>query len=358
MKRTSMKVGNTAKNVLSVVMCAMILAFSGASAWAIGSDYASRGIVAKGASLVGHDLSGMTDAQVRATIDEYVSTPVMRPLTVAGDNKSWVLDPKGIVSIDTDAMTAEAYAPSRSATLFARLISRLADKPLPVDVKPAYSVDASTLAGWVKQTAASVDRPPVDARRSVVGYGIQITPAVYGATVEQTKAVDQISRALTSDAARSSASKVTSLPITVVTPSVEASSFGNAIVVSLSQTKIRLFYGDQLVKEYLCAPGQPAWPTPRGDFKIVNKQVNAPWINPHSAWSASMPDVIPGGPGNPMGDRKIAINVPGVFMHGIPRSEYSSIGTHASHGCMRMMPSAIHDLFPRVSIGDPVFIRR
>jgi lipoprotein-anchoring transpeptidase ErfK/SrfK len=353
-----MKVESTANKILAVVAIVVMFAVSAASAYAIVSDWATRDIVPKGASLVGHDLTGMTPTQVRATIDELVSTPVMRPLTVAGDGKSWDLDPKGIVTVDVDGMTAEAYAPVRDATLFTRLVTRVEGKALPVDVKPKYSVETSTLAGWVKQRATEVDRQPVDATRDVVDYMIKITPAIYGATVEQTRAVTEISNALTSDAARLSASKVTSLPITVVTPSVIASSFGNAIVVSISQTKVRLFSGDQLVKEYLCAPGQPAWPTPKGDFKIVNKQANAPWINPNSDWSKSMPPSIPGGPGNPMGDRKIAINFPGVFLHGIPRSEYGSIGTRASHGCIRMMPSAIHDLYPRVNLGDPVFIRK
>ena len=353
-----MKVESTAKKILSYVAIVLMVAFTAASAWAIVSDWAYRDIVAKGATSVGNDLTGMTEGQVRATIDRDISTPVMQPLTVNGDGKSWTLDPKGIVTVDGNGMVAAVYSPSRKATLVTRLISRIAGQPLPTDVKPAYTVDSAGLAGWVKKTATSVDRAPVNATRQVVGYAIQITPAVYGATVDQTRAVDELSNALTSEAARTSASKVASLAISSVTPSIVASSFGNAIVVSLSQCKIRLFSGDQLVTEYPCAPGQPAWPTPKGDFKIVSKQVNAPWINPHSAWSASMPDVIPGGPGNPMGDRKIGINFPGVFMHGIPRSEYSSIGTHASHGCMRMMPSAVHDLYTRVSIGEPVFIRK
>jgi L,D-transpeptidase ErfK/SrfK len=147
------------------------------------------------------------------------------------------------------------------------------------------------------------------------------------------------------------------LPVNVLTPKILQSSFKMGIVVSLARTTIYLYNGAKLVKTYRCAPGQPAWPTPRGDFKIVTKQADAPWYNPHSAWSASMPDVIPGGPGNPMGDRKIGIDYPGVFMHGVPPGEYGSIGSHASHGCMRMMPSAVHDLYNRVSIGDPVFIR-
>ena len=58
-----------------------------------------------------------------------------------------------------------------------------------------------------------------------------------------------------------------------------------------------------------------------------------------------------------MGVTKIGINYSGVFFHGVPASEYSSIGTHASHGCMRMMPATVLDLFGRVKVGDPVYIR-
>ncbi len=354
-----MKAESTTRGILLGLVSALMLLFSVTSAWAIAADYQSRGIVAKGVTLAGRDLAGMTETQVRATIDQAVSTPVMQPVTVAGDNKSWVLDPKGIVSVDVDSMVDDAYAPSHEATLLTRVISRVAGRPLPADVRPEYSVDTTVLAGWVKQTATLVDRKPVDATRTpTADYRMQITPAVYGATVEQTKAVDVLAGVLTSADAITSSSRVASMPITFITPRVVESSFKTAIVVSLSQCRVYLYNGAELVTEYPCAPGQPAWPTPKGDFKIAKKQANAPWINPHSAWSANMPDVIPGGRGNPMGDRKIGINYPGVFLHGIPRSEYSSIGTHASHGCMRMMPSAIHDLYGRVNVGDPVFIRR
>jgi lipoprotein-anchoring transpeptidase ErfK/SrfK len=282
---------------------------------------------------------------------------MMQPLTVSGDTKSWTLDPKGIVTVDVDAMVRQAYAPEQKATLITRLASRFAGQPIPAEVKPVYSVDASLVAGWVSQVASTVDRKPVNAKSRVVKYAIRITPAVYGATVDQPSAVAGISQALTDDSALAAGSRAASLPIDTVKPKVIESSFKRSIVVSLSQCKVRLYKGTKLVKTYMCAPGQPAWPTPRGDFHVVRKQANAPWINPHSAWSASMPDMIPGGPGNPMGDRKIGIDYPGVFLHGIPPSEYGSIGTHASHGCMRMMPSAIHDLYPRVRVGDPVYIR-
>ena len=351
-----MELEGNKRGAMPIVMIVLLTAFTLLSVGAIVGDYATLPIVTKGVTVAGHDLSGMTPAQVTAMIDSVVTSPAMQPLTVLGTTTQWSLDPKGIVTVDADAMLNEAYEPARNATIVTRLMSRIADQPLPGDVKPVYAVATATLDAWVQQTAATVDTKPVDATRSVVKYAIRISPELYGATVDQPAAVARIAHALTEDALAST-SRVTSLPVTVVAPHVKASSFKTAIVVSLAHTRVYLFNGATLVKTYLCAPGQPTWPTPKGDFHIVRKQKNAPWINPGSSWAASMPHSIPGGPGNPMGDRKIGIDYPGVFLHGIPPSEYSSIGTHASHGCMRMMPSSIHDLFPRVKIGDPVFIR-
>ena len=67
-----------------------------------------------------------------------------------------------------------------------------------------------------------------------------------------------------------------------IKPKVTESDFKTAIIVSLAQCKIRLYKGAKLVKTYRCAPGRPAFPTPTGDFEVVTKLANAPWINPAS----------------------------------------------------------------------------
>jgi len=336
---------------------ALLLVFTILTVAAFVGDYVLLALVPNGVTVVGREVNGLSAVELRAAIDESVSSPAMRPLTVTGDSRSWQLNPQGIVSVDVDAMIEEAYAPARNASMIERLWSRLSGNPLTAEVKPAYAVDKAALAKWVAETAETIDREPVDATRTVVKYAIRITPEVTGATLDQTRAVDEIAEALTAETALLPASRIAYLPIETVKPKVVAASFKRAIVVSLSRCRVYLYKGEKLVKTYPCAPGQPAWPTPKGDFVIARKQANAPWINPGTSWAASMPHSIPGGPGNPMGDRKIGINYPGVFLHGIPPSEYSSIGTHASHGCMRMMPSAIHDLYPRVRVGDPVYIR-
>lgn len=335
----------------------LMLVLSGTLAWAVVSDYQGRGVVPAGVSVAGRDLGNLTEAQAREAIEGAVSSPMLRALSVTGDNKTWTLDPEGMVSIDVDAMLDKAYSTRRAATLVSRLDSQFRGTPLTYEIKPEFAVDKNALAQWVAGVATEIDRKPINATRKIVKYKFKITHEVYGAQVDQPLSVEKIAEALSAEAALKAAPRTAELAVVPLKPKVLASKFKTAIIVSLSQTKIRLYKGDKLIKTYLCAPGRPAFPTPTGDFKIVTKLRNAPWYNPGSDWAKSMPPVIPAGPNNPMGVTKIGIDYSGVFFHGIPPSEFSSIGTHASHGCMRMMPSEVLDLFGRVKVGTPVFIR-
>ena len=67
-----------------------------------------------------------------------------------------------------------------------------------------------------------------------------------------------------------------------------------------------------------------------------------------------VPDVIPGGaPNNPLRARWLGI-ANGVGIHGT--AEDWSIGTRASHGCIRMHVSDVIDLYNRVPVGTAVLI--
>jgi lipoprotein-anchoring transpeptidase ErfK/SrfK len=347
----------TAGRVLLVAGSVLALAVAAALAWAIVIDYQARGLVTKGVTLVDRNLSAMTEPQVRAAVAAAVEAPLMRPVTVSGDRKTWVLDPRGMVSVDIDSMVASAYAPRRTAPLVSRLTSQLGDSELPAQITPAYSIDATAVTAWVAQCSKQVDRRPVNARREVVKYKFKVTPAVYGAKVDRPRSAQLIQQSLTSDTALSSARRVVTLAVGFTRPKVLEKDFETALIVSLPECKIRLYKGAKLVKTYRCAPGRAAFPTPSGDFKVVSKQRYASWYNPGSAWAAGMPAVIGPGPSNPMGVTKIGIDAGAVYMHGVPAYEYDSIGTHASHGCMRMMPNDVLDLYGRVKLGTPVYIR-
>jgi lipoprotein-anchoring transpeptidase ErfK/SrfK len=130
---------------------------------------------------------------------------------------------------------------------------------------------------------------------------------------------------------------------------------GGQIIVDLGELRLYLYHGSKVYKSYRIATGQAAYPTPMGSFTVVNKQVDPTWVPPPDAAWAKGAKPIPPGPGNPLGTRWIGLSYPGVGIHGT--SDDSSIGTYASHGCIRMHTWEVEQLFSMVVVGMPVTIR-
>jgi lipoprotein-anchoring transpeptidase ErfK/SrfK len=126
------------------------------------------------------------------------------------------------------------------------------------------------------------------------------------------------------------------------------------IIVNLTQKKLRLVRNGRVWKTYRIAIGQPAYPTPTGDYEINDKQVDPTWYPPDSPWAAEL-STIPPGPGNPLGTRWIGTTAPAIGIHGTYAGY--SIGTAASHGCMRMHIPDVEELYDEVALGMKVSIR-
>lgn len=101
------------------------------------------------------------------------------------------------------------------------------------------------------------------------------------------------------------------------------------------------------------AHGTPDHPTPTGSFVVADLARDPTWIPPDSPWAREA-RVTPPGPGNPLGTRWIGLDHGLVGIHGTP-AEWT-IGSRASHGCVRMTVPDIEDLFERVNLGTPVRI--
>jgi lipoprotein-anchoring transpeptidase ErfK/SrfK len=126
------------------------------------------------------------------------------------------------------------------------------------------------------------------------------------------------------------------------------------IVVNLSQFRVRLIRNGKVAASYPIARGQPAYPTPTGEYEINDKQVDPTWTPPDSPWAAELSS-IPPGPGNPLGTRWIGTTAPAIGFHGT-YADYS-VGTAASHGCMRMHIPDVEAFYDMVTIGMKVSIR-
>ena len=127
------------------------------------------------------------------------------------------------------------------------------------------------------------------------------------------------------------------------------------VTVSRAGRTIRVFKGGEVVKTYKAAVGDPGHPTPTGQFSVQSMQKNPTWNVPNSEWAGDLAGkTIPGGdPDNPLVARWIGFNG-SVGFHGT--KEAGSLGQAASHGCVRMDPADVKDLFERVQVGTTVYV--
>ncbi len=128
------------------------------------------------------------------------------------------------------------------------------------------------------------------------------------------------------------------------------------ITVDRSTFTLRLFKRLRFDRTYSVAVGQAAYPTPTGLFSIQSKQVNPTWTAPNSPWAGESAgqSFDSSDPNNPLKARWMGITG-SVGFHGTAQ-DYS-IGTAASHGCIRMHVSDVVELYNQVGIGAPVLIR-
>jgi len=147
------------------------------------------------------------------------------------------------------------------------------------------------------------------------------------------------------------------MPVDGLVGTMALNALSGQIIVDIGDLRLYLYRNDKLVKSYSVATGQPAWPTPTGLFSIVTMTKDPTWLPPNSDWAKDAKP-IPPGTENPLGTRWMGTTATGVGIHGVPPSEDSSIGTYASHGCIRMHNWDAVDLFERVVIGMPITIRQ
>ena len=81
-----------------------------------------------------------------------------------------------------------------------------------------------------------------------------------------------------------------------VTADKLARAYPTVITIDRNNFKLRLFKRLKFSKSYGVAVGQPAYPTPTGQYSIQNKQVNPAWTAPNSPWAGELAGTTtPGG---------------------------------------------------------------
>lgn len=334
--------------IFVALLAVLLIAASASLAWAVADDYRTRDVVPLGVAVGGERLDGLDKELAVETIRAEVVRPLLDPVTVRHRAGTSTLDPKTLVSVDVDGMVADALQPNRDRPLHIRVYDRAAGRAVEHAVPVMLSVDETAVAAWVASLAETADTRPRDASITVEGTKVTVTTSVVGFAVDRAKTASVVADAL------QRGGKTVDVPMVALKPKVTEKDLGKTIVVSRSKRRLYLYDGAKLEKTYSVAVGTARYPTPRGWWKIVNKRFMPTWRNPGSAWAKDMPASIPPGPSNPLGTRALDLNASGIRIHG--SSNNASIGTAASHGCMRMHMWDIEDLYPRVPVGTRVVI--
>lgn len=133
--------------------------------------------------------------------------------------------------------------------------------------------------------------------------------------------------------------------------------------VVLNVAEMRLYYypeGGERMETYPVSIGRQDWSTPLGVTRITDKVRDPTWTPPQSireeaaAEGRELPAVVAAGPDNPLGRFKMRLGLPGYLIHGTNRPW--GVGMRVTHGCVRMYPEDIENLFERLPVGTPVRI--
>jgi L,D-transpeptidase ErfK/SrfK len=134
----------------------------------------------------------------------------------------------------------------------------------------------------------------------------------------------------------------------------------HGLVINLPELLLYQFHQGAYQRRYALAVGRRSWPTPEGNYYIRNKTKDPTWTVPPSIQEEMAQEgkevlekVLPG-PENPLGKFWLGTSAPGVGLHATNRPW--SVGLSVSHGCIRMLPQEIEQLFPMVEVGMPVKI--
>jgi lipoprotein-anchoring transpeptidase ErfK/SrfK len=300
--------------------------------------------IAAGVSAAGTDLSGLTLDEAAGRLYNTFAGTLGSPLSTHVAGRKLALQTADVkLAFDVKKSARRAYNAGKAAHTGA------------VDVPLYITYDAAAVTSYAQKVVDTVHQ---DARDATVAIGLQrITkvPSHDGRSLSAKALAASVVKALTDPRQP----RVLQPALRVVKPKLTtgrlASAYGTIVTIDRGNFKLRLFKRLKLSKTYPVAVGMPAYPTPTGRFSITSKAVNPTWTAPNSPWAGAFRNesVAGGSAENPLKARWMGIaNGVGIHGTGIP----GSIGTRASHGCIRMTVPDVVDLYPRVPLGTPVLI--
>ena len=132
---------------------------------------------------------------------------------------------------------------------------------------------------------------------------------------------------------------------------------GAAIIINIPQRHLFLFGRDGALRaHYPVGLGRPDWQTPVGAFEVTELERDPTWDVPKSIQDEmrregkAVIQRMPPCPGNPLGRYWLRLSIGGIGIHGT--NAPASVYTFQTHGCVRLHPADVEELFGMVSEGE------
>jgi len=318
-------------------------------------DTSAKDEIADGVTVGGVDVGGMNEAEAKQAVSRELLGPLQHSLRVGYDGESWTLPGKSLkVHADLDAAIEQAVADSRDGGFPGRLVRYVTggdvDKQIAADV--TYSQPA--INRFVRKIADEVDREAQDATVEPTADSLEVVAAENGRKLRDNLLTRELKAAVLNANADHTIAARTHYTKPDVTTKEVAATYPSYLTLDRASFTLRLWKDLKLAKTYTVAVGQEGLETPEGLYEIQEKEENPTWHVPESDWAGSLAGQdIPPGPSNPIKARWMGI-YEGAGIHGT--EETYSLGSAASHGCVRMAIPDVEELYDQVEVGTPIFI--
>ena len=337
-----------------ILVAVLLLLLVGGAVAAYAYDSARKDRIAEGVTVDGTDVGGMTADQAQRVLVRDLKEPLEQPIAVVYKGKRFSLSAEDAgVTADIGGMVDEAIAKSRDGNIISRVARDLTGGEETAQVSPRVSYSEQAVAKLVRRVKRKLDRPARDAKVSFPSLeevkeqpGVRVKAKALKLRIQQALTVPGVDR-------RVEATVATIEP--KVTQAELAEKYPVLLVADRSAFQLRLYKNLQLQKQYTVAVGALGFDTPAGMYHIQNKAVDPAWSVPNSGWAGDLAGtVVPGGvPENPLKERWLGI-YDGAGIHGTDQTY--SLGTAASHGCIRMAIPDVIELYDQVPVGAPIYI--
>jgi lipoprotein-anchoring transpeptidase ErfK/SrfK len=337
-----------------ILVAVVLFVLIGGAVAAFAYDSSREDLIAEGVTIAGVDVGGMRAAEARALVKRELQEPLEQPIAVRRGKTRFRLSAQDAgVKADVGGMVDEALRVSRDGSIFSRVARDVTGGEEDAQVSPRVSYSSQAVEQLVERVEGKLNRPARDAE--VDFPSLEKVREQKGRRVKAAALEQRIAQALTVPGV----DRTVRAPVRIIKPKVTqaelAEKYPVLLIADRYNYRLRLYRELELQKEYTVAVGAVGFDTPAGLYHIQNKAVDPAWHVPQSDWAGDLAGtIVPGGvPENPLKARWLGI-FDGAGIHGTDQTY--SLGTAASHGCIRMAIPDVIEVYDQVPVGAPIYI--